>query len=714
MLRKKYLLLLILIILSTKLFSISKIDSLEAVLNHVDGKERMTVLNKLSLLYIRINPEISYDCAAQALELAKKNNDEKGRAYALNNIGNYFRITYDYDEALEFYQQALDIYRKLKLDRKIANVYDNIGHIHWFTGNFSKALDYYTRSLGMFIALDDQKRQSFSYNNLGSVYFRLGMYDESMRNFLNSLSIREKTDDPKIHSTLNNLGNIYVRISDYEKALEMYERSLEYKRKSKISTQSTLNNIGNIYLNLEDYESALRYLSEALKINEEKKDEKRIAISLNNIAVVFEEQGKIDEALYNYQKALVLKQKVGDKYGYANTSKNLGNIFLLKKDYAHVDHYLGQSLKIAEEIKARDIIKSVYELMSIRYAEINDYSNAYLFQTKCSSVRDSLFNEETSEKITQYRTNFTIEKTLREKEILIKNNQIYKLQLQKNKSFRFILFLLLLILVMIALFLYYNYNKKKKLNKILGLTNDELEDQVAVRTLELVETNENLRNEIEVRNDIGKKLESSLNEKDVMLKEIHHRVKNNLQIISSILNIQSRSSTNEESLRMFTNMHNRVMSMSLVQEQLYLSDDLAVVDINQYVRSLIINIFSSYHISHSRITPIINIKEIYLNINTAIPCGLLINEIVTNSIKHGFNGNKKGEIIINMKEGKDNYFHLEISNNGEGLPDGIDYTNPESTGMELIRILILQLSADADLVKENGVLYKLKFKKLKN
>ncbi|MBT5419551.1 MAG: histidine kinase, partial [Candidatus Cloacimonetes bacterium] len=129
---------------------------------------------------------------------------------------------------------------------------------------------------------------------------------------------------------------------------------------------------------------------------------------------------------------------------------------------------------------------------------------------------------------------------------------------------------------------------------------------------------------------------------------------------------------------------------------------------------LIINIFSSYHISHSRITPIINIKEIYLNINTAIPCGLLINEIVTNSIKHGFNGNKKGEIIINMKEGKDNYFHLEISNNGEGLPDGIDYTNPESTGMELIRILILQLSADADLVKENGVLYKLKFKKLKN
>ena len=694
--------------------SISKIDSLEAVLNEVSGKDRITVLNKLSLLYIRINPEIAYDCAAQSFELAKKINDEEGKADALNNIGHVFRKTYDYDQALENYQLALDIFRRLKSDRDIANVYDNIGHIYWYTGDFSNALDYYTRSLGIFIALEDQKRQSLSYNNLGSVYFRLGLYDESMKNFLNSLNIREKTDDPKIQSTLNNLGNIYVRISDYTKALEMYQRSLEYKRKSNKSTQSTLNNIGNIYLHLEDYECALRYLYEALKINEENVDEKRIAISLNNIAVVYEEQGKIDEALYNYQKALVFKQKVSDKYGYANTSKNLGNIFLLKKDYKQVDYHLEQSLEVAREIKARDVIGDVYELMSERYLDIHDYQKAYLYQNKCSIIRDSLFNEETSERIAQYRTDFTIGKTLHEKEILLKVNQIYKLQLGKDKSFKLILFLFLLIFIMIALFLSYNYNKKKKHNKLLSKANDELEDQVDLRTSELVETNENLRKEIQVRKETGIKLKSSLDEKDVMLKEIHHRVNNNLQIIASILNIQSRSSTNKESLNMFTNTHNRIMSMSLVQEQLYLSDNLAIVDINQYVRSLIINIFNSYSISHSRITPIINIEDVYLNVNTAIPCGLLVNEIVTNAVKHGFNGNKKGEITINMKEDKNNYYNLEISNNGESFPNEIDYKNPESTGMELIRLLILQLSAKVDFVKENGVLYKIKFKKLKN
>jgi len=712
LLNKKYIIFLLLIILSIRLFSISEIDSLEAILDEVNERERIVVLNELSSKYLPVNPEISYDCATQAYELAKKENDEKGKADALNNIGHYFRKTHDFDKALENSQLALDIYRKLKADYDIANTYDNIGHIYWFEGDFSNALDYYKRSLGMFIALEKLKRQSSSYNNLGSVYFRLGMYDESMSNYLNSLSIREETNDPKLYSTLNNLGNIYVRLSDYEKALEMYQRSLEYKRKAGINTQSTLNNIGNIYIQRNDYENALRYLSEALKINEENEDEKRIATSLNNIAIVYEEEGKIDEALYNYQKALELKQKVGDTYGYANTSKNLGNIFLVKKDYKQADFYLQETLEIAKKIKARDIIKDVYELMSKRYYEINNYENAYLYKRYCSSIGDSLFNEETSDKIAQYRTNFTIEKTLREKEILVKDNQIYKLQLQKDRSYKIILFLLVLLLIVIAIFLFHNNNKNNKLNELLEETNEDLEEKVTLRTSELIETNQNLRKEIKVRKETEDKLTSSIDEKDVMLKEIQHRVKNNLQIISSILNIQSKSSRNKESINMFTNTYNQIMSMSLVQEQLYLSDDLALVDFNHYVRSLISNIYGAYKIKHSRIKSIINVNDIHLNINTAIPCGLLINEIVTNAIKHGFNGNKKGEIVINMEEDENNYYHLEISNNGKGLPDKINYKKPESTGMEIIRIMIIQLSADVEIKKENGVLYKFKFKKI--
>ena len=695
------------------MFSISKIDSLEAVLNEVNEKERIAILNHLSKLYVKVNPEISYDCATQAYELAKKKNEKKGIADALNNMGHYFRKTYSYDAAIENFQRALNIYRELKLDYDIANIYDNIGHIYWSMGDFPNTLDYYSRSLGIFIALNEPKRQSASYNNLGSVYFRLGMYDESMEYFLNSLTIREEMNDSLIHSTLNNIGNIYVRLNDYEKALEMYQRSLEYKRKGNLETQSTLNNIGNVYLNLDEYDYALRYLSEALIINEENEDEQRISASLNNIAIVYEEEGKIDEALLIYQKALAIKQKIGDNYGYANTSKNLGSIYLMKKNYKQAEFHLKESLEIAKKINARDIIKNVYDLMSKYYSETKDYQKAYLFKNYFSNLRDSLFNEEVNDKIAQYKANFTIEQTLREKELLIKDNQIYKFQVEKDRSYRLILFLILLLLIMIAILLFFNNNKKKKINKLLTGVNEKLEDEVAVRTSELVSSNEDLRQEVSARKETSDKLKSLLNEKEIMLKEIQHRVKNNLQIISSIMNIQSRSSKSEDSIEMFKNIQNRIISMSLVQEQLYSSGDLALVDFNNYVSSLITNLFGAFGIRTANIKSIININDIHLNINTAIPCGLLINEIVTNSIKHGFNENKKGEIYINMKEDEDDYLHLEISDNGDGLPDGIDYKKPESTGMELIRIMILQLSAKVELIKENGVAYKLKFRKLK-
>ena len=711
--KKLFLIFLLLIIISIKLLSIAKIDSLEAVLSEISGEERVTILNKLSSLYTNVNPNISYDYAAQAYELSKKKNDKIGISDALNNIGHYFRKINDFDQAIENFQQALNICRTLKDDSEIANIYSNIGHVYWLSGDFPNALDYYQLSLGIFITLNDLKRQSMAYNNLGSVYFRLGIYDESMNNFLNSLSIREKMDDPKICSTLNNLGNIYVRLCDYEKALEMYQRSLEYKQELNNNTQSTLNNIGNVYLSLNDYDKALKFLTEALIINEENKDEKKIASSLNNIAIVYEETGRLDQAIDNYQKALELKKKVGDTYGYANTSKNLGCIFLTKKDYKQAEFHLQESLEIAIKIKARDLVKDNYDLFSQYYSAINDFEKAYLYKNYYSDVRDSLFNEETSDKIAQYRTNFTIDKTLREKEILIKDNQIFKLQVEKIKSWWISLILLVFLFIVIAILLYFNNNKKKKLNKLLEETNEILEKKVSLRTSELVETNENLRKEIEVRKITSNKLKSSLKEKDVMLKEIHHRVNNNLQVISSILDLQSRSSTNEEFIKMLTSTQNRIISMSLVQEKLYSSGDLALVDFNNYINSLIDYIYGTYEINPSRITPIINVGDIHVNINTAIPCGLLINEIVTNAIKHGFNDNRMGEIIINMEKDENELLHLEIGNNGENLPDGINFRTPVSIGMELIRIMIIQLSAEVELQKEKGVLYKFKFKELK-
>lgn len=702
--------LVILLLLSLSyLTSISKIDSLETLLINSRGKQRINLLNQLSSIYRNKDNKIGFDYAKLALTLAEQEKYKAGEAHAYNNLGHFYMKSYNYESAQQNFQNALDMFDKLKMEYYIGNATENIGHVYWYKGDFSNCLEHYKRTLEIYLHLKDEMRQAKASNNLGQVYYRLGFYDESLKYFLQAMRLKEKLHNPTLHHTLNNLGIVYLKLSDYDNALDMYKRTLQIRQERNIDTASTLSNIGTVYLTLQDYDKAMHYFSEALILNRKQQNKKSISVCLNNIAIVMEETGNIEQALENYKEALAIKRNISDTYGYSNTAKNIGSLFLIKNDMEQADKYLRESLMIAQENEARDIIKENYLLISKFYAKQNDFANAYKYLNFYSDIKDSLFNKEINDKINQHRTSFEMEKTLNDKELLLKDNQIFKLQLQKNKSSRVILFLMLFILIMIAVSLYYYYSKVNKLNTILSGTNETLESKVKQRTSELKDANENLREEVNERKKTGEHLKASLKEKEVMLNEIHHRVKNNLQVINSILNIQSRSSLSTDSINILTNTSNWLYSMSLVQEQVYTSDNLELVDFNLYVRSLTENIFNSMQVSHAKIKTVFNIQDIKLNVNLAIPCGLLINEIIINAIKHSFKKGGGGKIIINMNQ-ENSFIYLEVCNDGESIPEKINYLEPNTAGLEIIRILALQLSAKMEIINHNGVTYKLKFK----
>lgn len=208
-------------------------------------------------------------------------------------------------------------------------------------------------------------------------------------------------------------------------------------------------------------------------------------------------------------------------------------------------------------------------------------------------------------------------------------------------------------------------------------------------------------------------LRASLREKEVMLQEIYHRVKNNMQIISSMLNLQSVHVTDETSLNLFKNCQNRVRSMSLVHEKLYRSKDLSRIKFEDYITSLMRNLFISYGVSEKRIRYNVEAKGIFLNINTAIPCGLIINELITNSIKYAFPEDKKGHIIIKLSKDKKDKFTLIIRNDGIDFPEEIDLENASSFGMQLVNILQQQLHAEIEIDRKGGTTFKFLFNELK-
>jgi PAS domain S-box-containing protein len=207
-------------------------------------------------------------------------------------------------------------------------------------------------------------------------------------------------------------------------------------------------------------------------------------------------------------------------------------------------------------------------------------------------------------------------------------------------------------------------------------------------------------------------LKASLKEKEILLREIHHRVKNNLQIISSLLNLQTRYvMDNEVAVDVLKESRNRVKSMAIIHEKLYQSTDFVNIKFDDYILRLILDLFYSYNLQKDQIKPVIEVKDIELNIETAIPCGLIINELISNSLKYAFPDGQKGEIRISLKSKKDSY-QLCISDNGVGLPEELDYKNAKSLGLQLVNNLVDQIDGEITLDRSQGTKFKIIFKEL--
>jgi len=208
-------------------------------------------------------------------------------------------------------------------------------------------------------------------------------------------------------------------------------------------------------------------------------------------------------------------------------------------------------------------------------------------------------------------------------------------------------------------------------------------------------------------------IKQSLREKEVLLKEVHHRVKNNLQVISSILNLQSSFVKDANTLNMLKESQNRIKSMAFIHESLYQNKDFSSINFSEYVINLSQNLVHSYEIYAKQVDLKLNVKKIFLNLDQAIPCGLVINEIVSNALKYAFPKGKKGSIVLSLTHVKD-VVRMELSDNGVGLPKNIDYRNTESLGLQLVMSLVDQINGKIELDNRHGTKYIITFKNQKN
>ncbi len=236
---------------------------------------------------------------------------------------------------------------------------------------------------------------------------------------------------------------------------------------------------------------------------------------------------------------------------------------------------------------------------------------------------------------------------------------------------------------------------RKRAQELLQTANEELERRVQERTTELSSSN--------------KALSTSLQEKDILLKEIHHRVKNNLQIISSLLNLQSNYIKDPQALQVFTESRYRVRSMALIHEKLYQSHDLSRIDFADYIRALTSGLLATFGVRSTPVRISVEIDQIMLGLDAALPCGLIVNELVTNCFKYAFENGRPGEITISLRPVAGGRLCLRVADDGVGFPKELDFRNTESLGMQIVTTLSEQIDGTIELSNGSGTAFEILF-----
>lgn len=231
----------------------------------------------------------------------------------------------------------------------------------------------------------------------------------------------------------------------------------------------------------------------------------------------------------------------------------------------------------------------------------------------------------------------------------------------------------------------------------------------------LVKSKSNLEKEIADREKAEEQTKASLQEKELLLREIHHRVKNNMQIVSSLLKMQARNIDDPHTIEILNDSQGRIRAMALIHETFYQPGDLSTISIRDYIKNLALNLFDTYGIDPDRIQFHSDFAGVSMDIETATPCGLIINELITNSIKYAFPDNREGFIRVSvLKDDQVGEFQLQVMDNGIGLPEDIDLEKSRTMGLQLVHSLVTnQLQGEITLVRNSGTEYHIKFRELR-
>ncbi len=562
----------------------------------------------------------------------------------------------DIEKALEFAKRGVNLSDKIEDKNWQPKFYEMEGRMHANLLHLDFAMEIFNKAMAGYVAVNNKKGQATTLFKIAWVYKKKGEIDKAMEADLKASRLMEALDDKQ------GMAGAYERVSDdltrqgrLKEAMNYADKAISICDKNNLNDEMVyaLSNAGDVQIQGGNNKQALDYFNRTLQLARAQKfSDISICDFINSRGNALKRLGRYPEATKDYQTALAIAKKSNYPNAISATIANLGEVNLLMGNYKEALPYQLETVQLQEKDKDLSNITENYLHVSTIYEHLGDYKSSLVYHKKALVMRDSIASVKSDEAMSKMLTLYETKK----KEATISSQQN---EIAQQKKVQWLGAGIVFLLAGLLVFGLISYRNRSKNNRLLS--------------------QKNIENEL-------------------LLKEIHHRVKNNLEVVSSLLALQSAQIDDMNTKEAMLEGQNRVHSIGIVHQKLYQGKNLGAVEMKDYFLNLSESILDSFG-ADKRIKIELAMEKLDVDIDTAVPLGLIVNELLTNTLKYAFPGGQNGNVRIKLEKQTNGILHLEVSDNGIGK-SGV--TQGTGFGGQLISLLTRQLSGEMREEIKNG------------
>lgn len=548
---------------------------------------------------------------------------------------------------------ALDFAEKKMPKESQLEVFNDWAIIHKKLGQYTVAEVYHRRTVAEALQIGNWEMVEMGYHGLGTMYAAMGNFEQCLAAYLKSIEAAEKWGNTEgVVLTNQNISNLYYKVKNYDMARQNIAKT--YKMAVELNDSSRLSSVLRVYASIEStsghYAEALQKLSLSRLILEKLGDKTRLAETYSAIAYIYQEQKEYSKAAYFLEKCEAMSQYLSS-YALADFLHKKGNLLVSKRALDSAIVCFNQSLSITDSLGFKEVARDNHLVLARIFEEQSDYFNAFAQTKLAKQLSDSLFEEGRQKIMTEAKFKFDGEK--RDLDLA---NQTEKLH-QSRQIWQGLAAALAVALGL----LFFTWRQMKA-------------KQNAQKRAEL------------------------------LMQELHHRVKNNLQTVSSLMRLQARGITDPEVALVISESRSRLETLSMIHQQLYTEDDVQSINFKHFIGDLVEKLQFTYNFNDKPLEVQIDMETPQLNVDKALPLGLIINELLTNSFKYAYPSVSAPKLIVKL-----NAHRFYFADNGLGSADKVQCVNNRSFGLQLIHALSQQLRGECRFFNDNGLAFELSF-----